>query len=1332
MRAKLQNVFLSALMLLMGTSVWALDKVDGVYKIGSAEDLREFAGIVAKGDNAVNAVLTADIVCAPDQPMIGVDTARYAGTFDGAGHTITLNAQAEENGIALFRNVTWTGVIKNLIVDGNITTSFKYAAGFVAWNEGGHILNCVSKVTIQSGIAGDGTHAGFVAINNMGAVISNCLSMASIHSNATTSVGGIHGWTDQRCVLTNNLVIADIQLADPGDSHSICRNPGKAAEGLVANNFYLTRLAATTDAEGTQVTEEQLKSGAVCFMLNHNQSNIQWTQNIGEDDYPVPFKTRKQVYADTPALCSGQFPEGVTPNFSNTDTGVQHDAHLTCEDGKCDSCFYWNPTQVERNENNAYMLKTVHDMDWFAHYFTYGAEYHNVTLYADIHHGEGRKTWLNHSNWYYGTFDGQGHTIDIEWVDVTTEYNGLVPILGGGGTIRNLNMTGSMTSQNHFCASFIGQTKGAALLENCVSTMDITGTFSGDNTNGGLCGVNNGGFSVYRNCIFAGTVNSETGNNCGGLIGWSAATAVMENVAMIGSVNVLDGDNNIISRNPGMVDYSGGVYCVDDPFGNANSGVKILNSDAASTGELCYKLNGPTGTTFKQTLGTDDYPWPFGEHAPVYAVPSDGFRCDGEPQGDVTYSNTASGMSVPDHEYSGGFCDVCGDINLDYKTPNEDGFYEIENGSDLAWFSQLVNIKKLTNANAVLTADIEMEDIDNERFKAIGTESVPYTGTFDGQFHTIDWLNVYQPEVRGVGLIGAVAGPAVIENLTLGENCSLVGLGYVGLIGFSTPAGGTVTFTNLGNLGYVECTTGANAGGLVGCCMSSACTFVITNCYSMATIVGTKENGAFSGWLGDNAVLTNCWAGTEVAGTESGKEFCRFGSNATFNNCWTVQGTQVNNFSADQIETGQLAWRMNGSKFTDPIWYQNLNEGDAHPVTDSTRGVVYYVYETYGSVANEEDYTGLVELMQFEAGDYIEGLVAEQALIDEYQDKADNLPEWTYEGVQENLDTLAVYYSKLNETRSKVKASADAYAKFVAKVEELKAYLNTHDDFEGPDRDALADYLESADEPSEENPCGGALYIIENLLLNVEELEAEIERLDAWLNTAINNGYIPGAEVTALMVNGKFTNGFNGWEGVVGSGATVYADQKGMAGAEAWDKIFDMYQKVAVSKPGYYILTMNAGYRPSNDKYGVNHIAQLYAGENNTYLPTVFETKISKEDAVDQVNANITGEVSDLPYPTDPLAEVLDTAYFGMQGQLSVAIAANSGRALTHIVTYVAEGDSLLVGIRNEGSGYGQDWTGFANTKLVYLGGAEDEATEPAMDLVIEGQVARATTIVND
>lgn len=1311
----------------MSTSVWALDQVDGVYQIGSAEDLREFAEIVASGDNAVDAVLTADIVCATDQPMIGVDASRYAGTFDGAGHTITLNAYAEADGQALFRNVNYTGTIKNLIVDGTITTNYKYAAGFAAWSYG-QILNCVSKVTIHSGIAGDGTHGGIVACSDIGSVIANCLSAVSIKSNATNCVAGITGWQGNRCVVTNNLVIADIQLADQGDSHSIARNPGQINVG---NNYYLTRLSATTDAEGVQITEEQLKSGAVCFMLNHNQSNIQWTQNIGEDDYPVPFKTRKQVYADTPALCSGQFPEGATPTFSNTDTGVQHATHIACEDGKCDVCFYWNPTMVERDETGAYMLKTAYDMDWFAQFFTYGAEYQNASFYADIHHGDGRKEWLNHGNWYFGTVDGRGHTLEVEWVDVTTEYNGLVPIICTG-VIRNLNMTGTISVQNHHTASFIGKTTGASLLENCVSSVDIISTYAGDNTNAGLCAENNGLYATFRNCIYTGKISlTNGGNNCGGLIGWNWYTSVLENVAMLGTMEVGPGDNNFVSRNPGLVDYSGGVYIVEDPFNNAVAGVTMLSPDAVTSGELCYTMRGTDGTSFKQTLGTDEHPWPFGNHQVVYAIPSEGFSCDGTPRGDIIYSNTPPESVTPEHSYVNGFCETCGAIDSDYLTPNEDGFYELSTGLDLAWFSQKINQTEDRSLNVKLMCDIEMSDEANAYFIAIGTEKNPYTGTFDGGNHTIDYLHVEQPSTRGVGLIGACAPPAVIENLTLGENCRLIGMGYVGLIGF-THGNGTVHFTNLGNNAYVQCTTGANAGGIVGCNFSSGCTIIMNKCYSMATIVGVNENGAFSGWLANSAVLNNCWAGTEVQGTEAGREFARFYSNVTFNNCWTVQGTQVNNFSAEEIETGQLAWRMNGEKFTSPIWYQNLNEGDAHPVADSTRGVVYYVNETYGSVANEEEYDKLVKLMQTEVTNYTEELVAEQALIASYNEKAENLPAWKYESTQENLDTLAHCYGLLNETRAKVKESADAYAKYIAKVEEMKAYLQNHHDFEGEERNNLDEYLQSDNEPDEMNPYGGAIYIVENCLLTAEEVLAEIARLEAWLQTAINTGYMPGAEVTALMVNAKFANGFNGWQGVTGTGAKVYATQNNMAGAEAWDKIFNMYQKVPVKKPGYYMLTMNTSYRASNDKYSVNHIAQLYAGKNNTYVPTVFETKISKEEAIDQVNANITGELSDLPYPTDPLTEVLDTAYFGMHGQLSVAIAANSNRALTHILTYVGEGDSLLVGIRNEGSGYGQDWTGFANPVLTYLGSAEDETTESAMDLVIAGQVARANTIITD
>ena len=67
--------------------------------------------------------------------------------------------------------------------------------------------------------------------------------------------------------------------------------------------------------------------------------------------------------------------------------------------------------------------------------------------------------------------------------------------------------------------------------------------------------------------------------------------------------------------------------------------------------------------------------------------------------------------------------------------------------------------------NALLTADIDMNG-ENDHFRSIGTEANPYTGHFDGQHHVISNLNINEPGVKGVGLIGGIAGPAVIENTT--------------------------------------------------------------------------------------------------------------------------------------------------------------------------------------------------------------------------------------------------------------------------------------------------------------------------------------------------------------------------------------------------------------------------------------------------------------------------------------------------------------------------------------------------------------------------------------
>ena len=186
MKLNFKTVLAVAIGWLSGTCAFALDQVDGVYQIASATDLVEFAAVVNGGENLACAVLTADIKCAPDQPMIGTDAKRYAGVFDGDGHTITLDAYPTEDACAVFRYVDYKGTVKNLVVDGQITTAAKYAAAVAAYNRG-TVTRCVSKVTINSAIAGDGTHGGLVGIQYMGGILKDCLSLATITGRQWTA-----------------------------------------------------------------------------------------------------------------------------------------------------------------------------------------------------------------------------------------------------------------------------------------------------------------------------------------------------------------------------------------------------------------------------------------------------------------------------------------------------------------------------------------------------------------------------------------------------------------------------------------------------------------------------------------------------------------------------------------------------------------------------------------------------------------------------------------------------------------------------------------------------------------------------------------------------------------------------------------------------------------------------------------------------------------------------------------------------------------------------------------------------------------------------------------
>ena len=127
---KITLFFASFLSLILTSQAQGLDNLvieDGVVQISTAEDLVNFATAVNSGNTQLDAVLKEDIDYADFVKIGDTGDHKYAGTFDGQFHYITYNTTATGSSFGLFGGVS--GTIKNLKVDGSITTSTNKIGG---------------------------------------------------------------------------------------------------------------------------------------------------------------------------------------------------------------------------------------------------------------------------------------------------------------------------------------------------------------------------------------------------------------------------------------------------------------------------------------------------------------------------------------------------------------------------------------------------------------------------------------------------------------------------------------------------------------------------------------------------------------------------------------------------------------------------------------------------------------------------------------------------------------------------------------------------------------------------------------------------------------------------------------------------------------------------------------------------------------------------------------------------------------------------------------------------------------------------------------------------
>ncbi|MBO4840953.1 MAG: hypothetical protein J5524_09400 [Bacteroidaceae bacterium] len=1360
MSKKISSMFLTAILAVVSMSAYALDKVNGAYQIGTAEDLKAFAELVNGGERSANAILTADIDKGADILKIGVG-GDYQGFFDGAGHTITINLTDGEDGEgpALFRGVGNRGIVQNLKVQGTITTGkYKHTAAIANYS-GGIIRSCFVDVTVNANFAdnADASIGGVAGQLNKCALIDNCLSKIKILGSTTHKCGGLAAWVDaQRVNIVNCLVINDKESNfnwSDGKSAGLVRDGDglrkvvdlstynadsykNRPEGANANN-YVTNDWGVLSIGTAVVTPEEVASGKVCYQLNSDQSHIGWVQNIG-DPYPVPAvfgKDKGQVYASTATDCQGKATGDVT--FSNTPGNAAVTKHTYDKYGVCTTCgqFNWNsfnfddPTRFEPATKSV-LLGSAEDLflaeGW--NRLQNGFKL-NMKMVNDIEctPAEGQLIF-NGNDWVDSDFNGDGHTITINLVDIKENGAALFPFFDGN--FENVIMHGSISTANSWAGSVAGRFYGnGQKVRNVFSDITINTTKTGDNTSGGLIGIPYTNTSI-ENCIYAGDINGVEGTEAiAGLVGWAnGGTNYITNCAFLGTMTNAGGDSHTITRNYGIAACNN-VYTINEYGNGADAGkyIKYLNPNGVASGELVYIMNDKAEGVerFYQKIGVDNYPLPVAKEGTLVYI--DKFKCDGTPW---TYANTPrlSDPVIPDHQFDAdGICTVCGELEKD-----ADGYMKIGNARALVQFSKLISNGK-TTIKARLYDDIDMSNIE---YEPAGNWSYVYTGEFDGQFHTISNLFI-DNDKNYQGMFGVIGDSAVIKNFVLDETCSIKGNAFVGIIG-GTNGSGSVYISNIGNEGIVT-SINQNAAGIVGVDYSGATDMFISNCYVTGQINGGRESGAICGYSSPNSQVTNCWSTATMpqSAIYSSDSFTR--GQAFVTNCYEAEldGVDANKqqhnkpmqeksrtilLDSEELNNGILCFKLNGNQFRNPVWYQTLGEDDI-PTPDPSHGVVLYAAETVYNVS-EETVSDIKDAVASYYNGMYEDSIAYTVAVEDFNAKVEAL------GGVTTVIELADALDSLYAAETVVQTSVAVYKKYQDKCEEIQTYIKNHNDFAGPARDELEAYLEE-----------NFVDIIDQHELIDSLIEKEIVYVDELFNKALQDGYVAGSDVTSLFANTDFHNDVtDGWSSSMNkyanSRSTVTINKKPYYGCEAWNTKFDMHQTVKGLKPGYYLVSVQGAFRPSNDRYSYNYAAQVYANDNVNYLQSVLEGYISVDQAVDQENVYLTqfggGDATfDWPIYEDGVSTEGENGLKGyvLHGPSGVAVAGYAGRCQNYVIAK-AEGDSLTIGITNPGTNYGSDWTGFTSFKVVYAG--EGDEAETYIDKALESMVARANIIIEE
>lgn len=491
---------------------------------------------------------------------------------------------------------------------------------------------------------------------------------------------------------------------------------------------------------------------------------------------------------------------------------------------------------------------------------------------------EGTSFYFGGGVWVDGSFEMSGEAI-IEGCQAISEY------AYGGGVYVN--------SSSSFVMS------GKAKIERC----QAISTPSSPSKGGGVHLANNttltlSGSAVIQNCTATNSANSGEAYG-GGVSAANVREITLEGNAQIFQCDAANGSGLYITGSQmypadyGKLLANGGSVEGDVVLGEADNPCTVIGS-----GRTVFK--GKVTVTPGSTIEKGTFN---GE------VINNGTITGG------TFNGTVNNNGTINNGTFNGEVTNNGTINDGtFNTPitgsgTKDDPYQISTAAQLKRFRNIVNgtggQTQDSGACAVLMNDIVLND---GTFDANGTytpgssskaaeewtpigkytddnDKTPYTGTFDGQGHSIKGLYVNSASDTCVGLFGYLEGAAV-RNLTVD--------GYVQGIGAAGGIAGYVlnaAIENCSNYCSVFGGSNRNSGGIAGINYNSA---TIIDCYNVGTIRDSdavERRGGIAGY--NNGTVSNCYNVGTISSSDCGGEIV--GANSgTVENCYYLAGTNLN------------------------------------------------------------------------------------------------------------------------------------------------------------------------------------------------------------------------------------------------------------------------------------------------------------------------------------------------------------------------------------------------------------------------------------------------------